>query len=117
MGRLISDSSRINVALTRRFCPKCYIRHPAWRGKNYEITGLGRVQRHVEAARPRQLRGGALQIVLRQQHLRQAGVPVRHQHYPGAIHACLHFTRLSPTGWQLMADLAQWLRERRDTKD
>lgn len=43
--------------------------------------------------------------------LRQAGVPVRHQHYPGAIHACLHFTRLSPTGWQLMADLAQWLRE------
>ncbi|RUP25913.1 MAG: alpha/beta hydrolase [Curvibacter sp.] len=48
--------------------------------------------------------------------LRQAGVPVRHQHYPGAIHACLHFTRLSPTGWQLMADLAQWLRERQDTK-
>lgn len=41
--------------------------------------------------------------------LRDAAVPVQHHHYPGAIHACLHFTRLSPSGWQLMADLAQWL--------
>lgn len=42
--------------------------------------------------------------------LRQARVDVTHRHYPGAIHACLHFTKLSPTGWQLMSDFSTWLR-------
>ncbi|MDM0037486.1 alpha/beta hydrolase [Variovorax sp. J22G21] len=40
----------------------------------------------------------------------QAGVPTEHRHYPGAIHACLHFTAVSPLGTQVMADLAGWLR-------
>ena len=40
----------------------------------------------------------------------QAGVSTEHRHYPGAIHACLHFTAVSPLGTQVMADLAGWLR-------
>ena len=40
----------------------------------------------------------------------QAGVPTAHRHYPGAIHACIHFTAVSPLGTQVMADLAAWLR-------
>ena len=40
----------------------------------------------------------------------QAGVPTEHRHYPDAIHACLHFTAVSPLGTQVMADLAAWLR-------
>jgi acetyl esterase len=41
-----------------------------------------------------------------------AGVVVTHQHYPGAIHACIHFSAVSPVGPQIVADLAQWLRLR-----
>ena len=41
-----------------------------------------------------------------------AGVAVDHQHYPSAIHACIHFTAVSPIGLQVMTDLAQWLRAR-----
>ncbi|MET3440575.1 acetyl esterase [Variovorax paradoxus] len=40
----------------------------------------------------------------------QAGVPTEHRHYPGAIHACIHFTAVSSLGTQVMADLAAWLR-------
>ena len=40
-----------------------------------------------------------------------AGVPVAHRHYPSAIHACIHFTAVSPVGLAVMTDLAQWLRE------
>jgi len=40
----------------------------------------------------------------------EAGVPTEHRHYPGAIHACIHFTAVSPLGSQVMADLAGWLR-------
>ncbi len=40
-----------------------------------------------------------------------AGVVVAHQHYPSAIHACIHFSAVSPIGPQVLADLAQWLRE------
>jgi acetyl esterase len=43
--------------------------------------------------------------------LTTAGVTVAHRHYPGAIHACIHFTAVSPIGLQVMTDLAQWLRE------
>jgi acetyl esterase len=39
-----------------------------------------------------------------------AGGAVTHQHYPGAIHACLHFSAVSPLGTQLVVDLARWLR-------
>lgn len=39
-----------------------------------------------------------------------AGVHTEHRHYPGAIHACLHFTAVSTQGVQVMADLARWLR-------
>lgn len=39
-----------------------------------------------------------------------AGAAVTHQHYPGAIHACIHFSAVSPIGPQVLADLAQWLR-------
>lgn len=45
------------------------------------------------------------------QRLATAGVTVVHRHYPGAIHACIHFTAVSPIGLQVMTDLAQWLRE------
>ncbi|MEO8118516.1 MAG: alpha/beta hydrolase [Rhodoferax sp.] len=45
------------------------------------------------------------------QRLATAGVTVAHRHYPGAIHACIHFTAVSPIGLQVMTDLAQWLRE------
>jgi acetyl esterase len=41
--------------------------------------------------------------------LDQAGVAVTHRHYPGAIHACIHFTAVSPVGHHVMNDLAQWL--------
>lgn len=40
-----------------------------------------------------------------------AGVAVAHHHYPSAIHACTHFTAVSPVGLAVMTDLAQWLRE------
>lgn len=40
----------------------------------------------------------------------QAGVATTHRHYPAAIHACIHFTAVSPVGNQVMADLAAWLR-------
>ena len=38
-----------------------------------------------------------------------AGVAVTHRHYPEAIHACLHFTVISPVGSQVLRDLAEWL--------
>ncbi len=41
-----------------------------------------------------------------------AGVPVTHSHYPDGIHACIHFTAVSPVGQQLVVALAQWLRAR-----
>ena len=44
------------------------------------------------------------------QRIAQAGVATEHRHYPGAIHACIHFTGVSPVGSQVMADLAAWLR-------
>jgi acetyl esterase len=40
------------------------------------------------------------------------GVACTHRHYPGAIHACIHFTAVSPVGSRVMLDLAAWLRER-----
>jgi acetyl esterase len=40
-----------------------------------------------------------------------AGVAVTHRHYAEAIHACIHFTAVSPVGLEVMTDLAQWLRE------
>lgn len=40
-----------------------------------------------------------------------AGVAVMHQHYPSAIHACIHCTAVSPVGLQVLTDLAQWLRQ------
>jgi len=39
-----------------------------------------------------------------------AGVAVSHRHYPGAIHACIHFDAVSPVGLRVLEDLAQWLR-------
>lgn len=41
----------------------------------------------------------------------KAGVPIEHHHYPEAIHACIHMTALAPVGAQVLADLADWLRE------
>jgi len=38
------------------------------------------------------------------------GVTLEHRHYPGAIHACIHFTAVSPIGQQVLTDLAAWLR-------
>lgn len=46
------------------------------------------------------------------QRIEQAGVATEHRHYPGAIHACIHFTAVSPLGGQVVADLADWLRAR-----
>lgn len=46
------------------------------------------------------------------QRIEQAGVATEHRHYPSAIHACIHFTAVSPVGGQVMADLAAWLRTR-----
>ena len=46
------------------------------------------------------------------QRIEQAGVATEHRHYPGAIHACIHFTAVSPVGRQVLSDLAQWLRSR-----
>lgn len=40
----------------------------------------------------------------------QAGVPTEHRHYASAIHACIHFTAVSPVGNRVLADLAAWLR-------
>lgn len=40
-----------------------------------------------------------------------AGVEVTHRHYPSAIHACIHFTAVSPIGLRVVTDLARWLRE------
>ncbi|QTN27111.1 alpha/beta hydrolase [Rhodoferax sp. AJA081-3] len=45
------------------------------------------------------------------QRIANAGVAVAHQHYPSAIHACIHFTAVSPVGLTVMTDLAQWLRQ------
>jgi acetyl esterase len=44
------------------------------------------------------------------QRIANAGVPVVHEHYPSAIHACIHFTAVSPVGLEVMTDLARWLR-------
>ena len=44
--------------------------------------------------------------------LTQEGVACTHRNYPGAIHACIHFTAVSPVGGQVMEDLAEWLRGR-----
>jgi len=41
-----------------------------------------------------------------------AGVAVTHRHYPEAIHACIHFTAVSPVGQRIMVELAHWLRAR-----
>lgn len=46
-------------------------------------------------------------LALRIEH---AGVAVEHAHYPSAIHACIHFSAVSPLGRQVLLDLAQWLR-------
>lgn len=48
-------------------------------------------------------------LVLR---MADAGVAVAHHHYPSAIHACIHFTAVSPLGLGVMTNLAQWLRVR-----
>lgn len=44
------------------------------------------------------------------QRIANAGAPVAHQHYPSAIHACIHFTAVSSVGLKVMTDLSQWLR-------
>lgn len=44
-------------------------------------------------------------------HLSAADVAVTHRHYAEAIHACIHFTAVSPVGLEVMTDLALWLRE------
>lgn len=44
--------------------------------------------------------------------MEQAGVPTTHRHCPQAIHACIHFTAVSPVGGQLVDELGAWLRER-----
>lgn len=44
------------------------------------------------------------------QRAEAAGVAVTHRHYPSAIHACIHFSAVSPIGPQVLTDLAQWLR-------
>ena len=44
------------------------------------------------------------------QRIDAAGVATEHRHYPGAIHACIHFTAVSPVGGQVMSDLARWLK-------
>lgn len=46
------------------------------------------------------------------QRIEQSGVATEHRHYPGAIHACIHFTAVSPVGAEVVADLADWLRGR-----
>jgi acetyl esterase len=46
------------------------------------------------------------------QRIEQAGVTTEHRHYPSAIHACIHFTAVSPVGAEVVADLAGWLRGR-----
>ena len=46
------------------------------------------------------------------QRIAQAGVATEHRHYSGAIHACIHFTAVSPVGGQVMADLSAWLRSK-----
>ncbi|HSV35644.1 MAG TPA: alpha/beta hydrolase [Ramlibacter sp.] len=51
------------------------------------------------------------------QRIAQAGVATEHRHYPGAIHACIHFTAVSPVGSQIMVDLAAWLRARLSADD
>jgi acetyl esterase len=43
--------------------------------------------------------------------LAAAGVPLTHVHEPSGIHACIHFTVLSPAGARLLAGLAAWLRD------
>lgn len=45
------------------------------------------------------------------QRIADAGVAVAHRHYASAIHACIHFTAVSPVGLGVMTDLAKWLRE------
>ena len=40
-----------------------------------------------------------------------AGVATTHVHEPSGVHACIHFTALSPVGGRLMSGLAQWLRQ------
>lgn len=40
----------------------------------------------------------------------EAGVPTEHRHYADAIHACIHFTAVSPLGSRVMGDMAAWLR-------
>jgi acetyl esterase len=47
-------------------------------------------------------------LALRIEH---AGVAVAHAHYPSAIHACIHFSTVSPVGLQVLTDMAQWLRK------
>jgi acetyl esterase len=47
----------------------------------------------------------------------QAGVAAEYRHYPSAIHACIHFTAVSPVGSQVMVDLAGWLRSRLSTHE
>lgn len=46
------------------------------------------------------------------QRMADAGVPVTHRHFASGIHACIHFTAVSPIGNQLVVELAQWLREK-----
>jgi acetyl esterase len=41
----------------------------------------------------------------------EAGVATTHLHEPSGVHACIHFTALSPVGGRLMTGLAQWLRQ------
>jgi acetyl esterase len=50
------------------------------------------------------------------QRIEQAGVATVHRHYPGAIHACIHFTAVSPLGGQVLSDLALWLRGQVDAQ-
>jgi acetyl esterase len=44
--------------------------------------------------------------------MEQSGTAVTHQHFASGIHACIHFTAVSPIGLHVLSGLAQWLRLR-----
>lgn len=96
-----------------RWFTHCYLgdgtvatRHPDFALLTSDLRGLPSTWIATMGHDPLRDEGHALAL-----HIERAGTVVTHQHYPSGIHACIHFTAVSPLGLQMLGDLAQWLQQ------
>lgn len=97
-----------------RWFTDCYLgnnaqaaRHPDFALLDSELKGLPATWLATMGHDPLRDEGHALA-----QAMAHAGCAVTHRHYASAIHACIHFSAISPIGQQVLEELARWLRPR-----